>query len=101
MVCISGNKADKSEAFSYTSGERDAPMIDKAKSTMECEAKDISDLLGFDSFICRVSGTYVDEDILTEKGKIDYRKYKPAPFQFPTYEYLETGAVHGPCMKMN
>jgi hypothetical protein len=46
------------------------------------------------SSTCRTS-------ISTEKGKIDYRKFKPALFQFPTYEYLETGEVLGSCMKMN
>lgn len=101
MGCISGNKTDKSEAFSYTLGEKGAPMIDEAKVTMECEVEDIYDLQGFDNFICRITGTYVDEEILTEKGKIDYRKFKPALFQFPTYEYLETGDVLGSCMKMN
>lgn len=59
------------------------------------------DLQGFYNFICRITGTYVEEDILTEKGKIDYRKFKPALFQFPTYEYLETGDVLGSWMKMN
>ena len=37
----------------------------------------------------------------TEKDKIDYRKFKPVLFQFPTYEYLETGDILGSCMKMN
>ena len=46
------------------------------------------------SSTCRTS-------ISTVKGKIDYRKFKPALFQFPTYEYLETGEVLGSCMKMN
>ena len=41
------------------------------------------------------------EEILTGKDKIDYRKFKPALFQFPTYEYLETGEILGGCMKMN
>ena len=59
------------------------------------------DLQGFDNFICRITGTYVDEDVLTEKDRVDYRKFKPALYQFPTYEYLETGDVLGPCMKMN
>ena len=101
MGCVSGNKADKSGAFAWTPGEKGAPMIDKAKVTMECEVEDIYDLQGFDNFICRITGTYADEEILTEKGKIDYRKFKPALFQFPTYEYLETGDVLGSCMKMN
>ena len=43
----------------------------------------------------------VEEDVLTEKDKIDYRKFKPVLFQFPTYEYLETGDILGACMKMN
>lgn len=101
MGCLSGNKADKSEAFAWTPGELGAPMIDKAKVTMECEVEDIYDLKGFDNFICRICGTYVDEDVLTDKDKIDYRRFKPALFQFPTYEYLETGDVLGGCMKMN
>ena len=101
MGCLSGNKTDKSEAFAWTPGELGAPMIDKARVTMECEVEDIYDLKGFDNFICRICGTYVDEDILTAKDKIDYRRFKPALFQFPTYEYLETGDVLGSCMKMN
>ena len=101
MGCISGSKTDKSEAFAYTVGEKGAPMIDEAKVTMECEVEDIYELQGFDNFICRITGTYVDEDVLTDKDKIDYRKFKPVLFQFPTYEYLETGDILGACMKMN
>jgi len=101
MGCLSGNKTDKSEAFAWTAGEKGAPMIDKAKVTMECVVEDIYDLQNFDNFICRITGTYVEEEILTEKDKIDYRKFKPALFQFPTYEYLETGEILGGCMKMN
>ena len=101
MGCISGNKEDKSGAFAFTVGEKGAPLIDAAKVSIECEVEDIYDLQGFDNFICRITGTYVDDGVLTEKDKIDYRKFKPALFQFPTYEYLETGDVLGACMKMN
>ena len=85
MGCLSGNKTDKSQAFAWTSGENGAPMIDAAKVSMECVVEDIYDLQSFDNFICRITGTYVEEEILTEKDKIDYRKFKPALFQFPTY----------------
>ena len=101
MGCVSGSKTDKSRAFAWTAAENGAPMIDKAKVTMVCEVEDIYDLKGFDNFICRIIATYADEEILNEKDKIDYRKFKPALFQFPTYEYLETGDVLAPCMKMN
>ena len=84
MGCISGSKEDKSAAFAYTLGEKGAPMIEKAKVSIECEVEDIYDLQGFDNFICRIVGTYAEEEILTEAGKIDYRKFKPALFQFPT-----------------
>ena len=101
MGCISGSKTDKSEAFAWTPGEKGAPMIDLAKVTMECEVEDIYELGGFDNLICRITGTYADEEILNDKGKIDYRRFKPALFQFPTYEYLGTGEILGSCMKMN
>ena len=35
MGCISGNKADKSAAFSYTVGETGAPLANDAKLIME------------------------------------------------------------------
>ena len=73
MGCVSGNKTDKSGAFAYTLGEKGAPMIDAAKVSMECEVEDIYDLAGFDNFICRIVGTYVAEEILTE-NPAEYRE---------------------------
>ena len=36
--------------------------------------------------------------MLNESGKIDYKVLKPVLFEMPTYEYLKTGDVIGPCM---
>lgn len=101
MGIISGNKADKSDAFSYTIGENGAPMIDNAKLSIECEADGNYELEHFDNFICKILATYADEDILNEKGKINYHIFKPVLFEFPTYEYFVTGEKVGDCAKMN
>ena len=101
MGIVSGNKVDKSDAFSYTIGENGAPMIDNAKISIECEIDGNHELENFDNFICKILATYADEDILNEKGKINYHIFKPVLFEFPTYEYFVTGEKVGDCAKMN
>lgn len=94
----SGTKEDKSELFAYEIGERGTPIIDKAPLTMECTVKDIYHTEGFESFICTIDNTYVEDKLLTDTDKPDYNKLKPVLFQFPTYEYLRTGDVLGDCL---
>lgn len=101
MGIISGNKVDKSDVFSYTIGENGAPMIDSAKLSIECEMDGNYELEHFDNFICKILATYAAEDILNEKGKINYHVFKPVLFEFPTYEYFVTGEKVGDCAKMN
>ncbi|MDO5294428.1 MAG: flavin reductase [bacterium] len=100
MGCISGNKVDKSEVFTYTMGEKNTPMIDEALLTIECQVEANYETTGFDNFICTIACTYAEESILNNAGKIDYRIFKPVLFQFPTYEYLRTGDVIGNCAKI-
>ena len=66
--------------------------------SIECTVEDIYNTKGFESFICTIDGTYVEEKHLNEAGKIDYRSLKPVLFEFPTYEYLKTGEVLGKCL---
>ena len=101
MGTISGSKTDKSEAFAYTMGENGAPLIDAAKVSIECEVDGNYELEHFDHFMCKILATYADEGILNEQGKIDYHVFKPALFEFPTYEYFELGEKIGDCAKMN
>lgn len=101
MGVISGNKVDKSDAFAYTIGENGAPLIDAAKVSIECETDGNYELEHFDNFICKILATYADENILNEKGKIDFHIFKPVLFEFPTYEYFVTGEKVGDCAKMN
>ncbi len=100
MGCISGSKEDKSEVFTYTFGEKGAPMIDEALVTMECEVEDTYETKGFDNFICTITGTYVDENVLNDAGKINYHVLKPVLFEMPTYEYFRMSDVIGKCMKI-
>lgn len=95
---VSGAKDDKSGLFAYEAGENGAPIISKAPLTMECTVTDIYNTNGFESFICTIDATYVEEEYLSEQGKIDYHTLKPVLFEFPTYEYLKTGDVLGKCL---
>ena len=101
MGVISGNKEDKSGAFEYTIGENGAPLINKAKLSIECEVDGNYELEHFDNFICRILATYADDNILNESNKIDYHTFKPILFEFPTYEYFVTGEAVGNCGRMN
>ncbi|MBQ9679729.1 MAG: flavin reductase family protein [Ruminococcus sp.] len=101
MGVVSGNKTDKSDAFEYTIGENGAPLINAAKVSIECEVDGNYELEHFDNFICKILATYADEEILNEKGKINYHVFKPVLFEFPTYEYFVTGDKVGDCAKMN
>ena len=95
---VSGAKVDKSAVFDYEMGESKTPVIKKSPLVMECTVVDVYITKGFESFICSIDSTLVEEACLNEDGKIDYSKLKPVLFEFPTYEYLETGDVLGKCL---
>ena len=73
------------------------PIINESPLTMECIVEDIYETDTFDNFICKIANTYAKDEILNEKGKIDYDKLKPVLFEMPTYQYLSTGKVIGKC----
>lgn len=95
---ISGAKADKASVFEYDLGDAGAPVIRKSPLTIECSVADVYNTPGFESFICTIDNTYVAEEHLNEKGKIDYDTLKPVLFEFPTYQYLKTGEIIGQCL---
>lgn len=95
---VSGAKTDKSAVFEYDLGEAGAPVVRESPLTMECSVTDVYNTPNFETFICSIDNTYVDENNLNEKGKIDYDTLKPILFEFPTYQYLKTGAVIGKCL---
>ena len=95
---VSGAKADKSAVFAYDLGDAGAPVIRKSPLTMECSVVDVYNTPNFESFICTIDNTYVAEEHLNEKGKVDYDSLKPVLFEFPTYQYIRTGDVIGKCL---
>lgn len=95
---VSGAKEDKSTLFEYEIGENGTPIIANAPLTMECSVADVYETKGFESFICTIDSTYVEEEYLNEAGKINYHTMKPVLFEFPTYEYLKTGDAAGKCL---
>lgn len=95
---VSGANTDKSKVFDFELSEGGTPIIKNAPLTIDCVVEDIYNTPGFESFICSISGTYVEESHLNEAGKINYNTLKPVLFEFPTYEYLRTGEVLGKCL---
>lgn len=95
---VSGLKENKSDLFDYEMGTAGTPIIEKAPLTMECTVVDIYNSPNFESFICTIDNTYVEEEHLNEQGKINYHTLKPVLFEFPTYKYLNTGDVIGKCL---
>ena len=95
---VSGAETDKSALFEYELGNSGMPMIRTSPLTMECTVVDVYETNGFESFICTIDSTYVEEEYLDDAGQPDYNILKPVLFQFPTYEYLRTGEVLGKCL---
>ena len=96
---VSGSKVDKSEVFPWEKGELGTPVPTEAPVVMECELLDTYTQHGMNLLVCRVKHTYVEEDLLDEKGKPDFAKLKPVLFE-PRFNYLLTGDVLGPCIQL-
>ncbi len=89
----SGINVDKSDVFVYTLSENNTPLIDASPLTMDCLVVDNYETDNFDNFVCTIENTFVEESMLDEKNKVDYRRLKPVLFEMPTYSYLRTGDV--------
>lgn len=99
--CNSGAKVDKSGLFLWQLGPNGTPVIETAKLALECQLEDVYDHPVFNNYILSIKATLAEEDILDEKGKIDYNILKPVLFEFPTYSYLQTGEILGKCRQMH
>ena len=65
---------------------------------MECRVEDVYETDHFENFICSVAGTYADDAIVTEDGKVDVAALSPVLFEMPTYAYLRTGEKIADCL---
>ena len=93
-----GAKTDKSGVFKYHFGElKNAPIIDDAPVSMACEVIDQIEVGNFTNYILKPVHTYVQEECLNERGKIDYEQTESVLFEFQNAQYLSTGSVIGKC----
>ncbi len=89
-----GAATDKSGVFAHHFGELEkAPIIDDAPVCMECRVVDSIEVGNFTNYILKPEHTFVQEECLTEQGKIDYEKASPVLFEFQSAQYLSTGSV--------
>lgn len=88
---VSGEKTDKSKVFDYFMGDGGTPVIKDAPVVMECKVEDNYVLNNFDNFICSIIDTYANENVLDEKGKINYDELRPVLFEMPAYTRSKNG----------
>ena len=62
-----------------------APLIGECPVNMECKLKDVIPLGAHDLFIGEIVQVHIDQDVLDEKGHIDFRKADP--FTYNQGEY--------------
>ncbi|MCR4656008.1 MAG: flavin reductase family protein [Lachnospiraceae bacterium] len=93
---IKGAETDKSGLFKYHFGELEkAPIIDEAPVSMACRVVNSMEAGNFINYILKPEHTYVQEECLNEKGKIDYEKTGSVLFEFQSAQYLSAGKVIG------
>ncbi len=97
---VSGARQSKADVFAWTAGEAGAPLIDDAKLSMECRVEDVYEIDHFENFICSIAGTYADDSIVTEDGKVDVAALRPVLFEMPTYAYLACGEKIADCLSL-
>ncbi|MBW6463840.1 MAG: flavin reductase family protein [Firmicutes bacterium] len=74
---LSGKDLNKFDRFNLKPARgllKKAPMIDECPISMECELEQTLNLGSHTAFIGKVISSYVREDILDDKGKIDFSK---------------------------
>lgn len=71
----SGRDTDKFKEMKLTAipGERvDCPMIAEAPVNLECKVKEVHEYPSHDMFVAEIVNMHVNEDLVDEKGKIDF-----------------------------
>ncbi len=92
---ISGRNLEKFEHFNLTAAAGTlsyAPMIRECPISMECELKHSLELESHTVFIGQVVSSYVEGDILNEKGSIDFERC--SLLGFCSGNYLKTAPLN-------
>lgn len=95
---VKGEKTDKSDVFPWHFDDLEkAPVVESAPVCMTCRVEQMVSVGAFHNYILKPVHTYVQEDNLNERGKIDYEKVSPVLFEFQSAQYLSTGSVLAKC----
>lgn len=93
---VSGRDTDKLKDTGLTHVKGDyvnAPYIKEFPFIIECEMTNYLDIKAHTLFVGEVKDIKVEEDLICEKGKIDFKKANILTFDWSTNEYLGTGDV--------
>jgi len=93
---VSGSDTDKFKSRSFTADKSSkvaSPLIRECPVNIECILKKILSLGTHDMFIGEVVAVHADEDVLNDKGSIDYQK--ASPFVYNQGEYWDLSAKIG------
>ncbi len=88
----SGRDVDKFDEMRFTKGKANAvsaPLVDESPVNLECKVFDVLHLGSHDMFLADVLAVDVDEELLDERGAIDYSKMNLVSYQHG--EYHATG----------
>lgn len=80
---VSGRKVNKAEQSGLTferSKNVNAPVIKEFPVTLECEVEHIDEMDGENRIVGKVVNTIADENVLTDKGAVDFDKFHPIVF---------------------
>jgi flavin reductase (DIM6/NTAB) family NADH-FMN oxidoreductase RutF len=79
-----GKRMDKSDAFPWHFDDLEkAPVVENAPVCMTCRVEQMVTVGAFHDFILKPVHTYVQEENLNERGKIDYEKVKSGAVRVP------------------
>ncbi|MEE8885041.1 MAG: flavin reductase family protein [Eubacteriales bacterium] len=95
---VKAENTNKSDVFSWHTDELEkAPVVEDAPVSMTCRVEQMVPVGNFHNYILKPVHTYVQEECLNERGKIDYEKVSPVLFEFQSAQYLSTGKVIAKC----
>ncbi len=90
---ISGKTVDKFSETQLTQEKATkvkAPLIRECPVNLECILKDVNPLGAHDIFLGEIVQVHVDEDILDDRGNIDFKKADPFVFNQGEYWNIHT-----------
>ena len=95
---VKAQNTSKSDVFAWHMDDLEkAPVVEQAPVCMTCRVMQMVEVGNFHNYILEPVHTYVQEEFVNERGKIDYEKISPILFEFQNSQYLSTGKVAAKC----